>query len=69
MLKAEQHSCFLLHAAGIQMATRCGHPNETGGEGQQQGVAGPVQCQGQQLTGLRRILATSGDAQKCEDRR
>lgn len=48
----------------MQVAARCGHPNQTGGEGQEQSVAGPVQRQGQELTGLRRVLATPGETRE-----
>lgn len=52
------------------MAARCGHSDQTGGEGQQQSVTGAVQRQRQELTSLRRVLGTPGDSetQKCEDR-
>lgn len=50
-----------LHAASVQVTARCGDSDQTGGEGQQQSVAGSVQCQGQELTGLRRVLTTPGD--------
>lgn len=63
--------CHVLHAAWVQVAARCGHSDQTGGEGQQQTVTGPVQRQRQELTSLRRVLATSGDSEthKCEDGR
>ena len=48
------------------MAARCGHSDQTGGEGQQQSVAGPVQRQRQELTGLRRVLATPVFRQEAE---
>lgn len=48
----------------MQVAARCGHSNQTGGEGQEQSVAGPVQREGQELTGLRGVLATPGEQQQ-----
>lgn len=48
------------------MAARRGHSDQTGGEGQQQSVAGSVQRQGQELTGLRRVLAAPGDSETHE---
>lgn len=53
------------------MAARRGHADQAGGEGQQQSVAGPVQGQRQELTGLGRVLTTPGDSEKhkCENRR
>lgn len=53
------------------MAARRGHSDQTGGEGQQQSVAGPVQRQRQELTSLGRVLATPGDSEmhECEDGR
>lgn len=61
----------LLHAAGVQVAARRGHSDQTGGKGQQQSMAHPVQRQRQELTGLRRVLATPGDSEmhECEDGR
>lgn len=61
----------LLHAAGVQVAARRGHSDQTGGKGQQQSMADPVQRQRQELTGLRRVLATPGDSEmhECEDGR
>lgn len=46
------------------MATGRGHSDQTGREGQEQSVAGPVQRQGQELTGLWGVLATPGQTHK-----
>lgn len=61
--------CFLLHTAWVQVAARCRYSDQTGGEGQEQSVAAPVQRQGQELTGLRRILTTPGAMHKGQARR
>lgn len=47
-----------LHAAGVELAARHRHANHTGGEGQEQRVARPVQSQRQELPGLRRVFNT-----------
>lgn len=61
----KQNKCLYYspHAAWVEVAARCGHSNQTGGEGQQQSVAAPVQSQGQELTSLSRVLTTPGDKQ------
>lgn len=56
----KDQTCHSLHAARVQVAARRGHSHQTGGEGQQQRVAGPIQWQRQELTGLRGVLTTPG---------
>ena len=47
-----------LHATGVELASRHGYSDHTGGEGKEQSVARPVQSQRQQLPGLRRVSGT-----------
>lgn len=57
----EQFSTDSLHASGVELAPSHWYSDHTGGEGQQQSVARPVQSQRQQLPGLQRVLSTPAD--------
>lgn len=53
--------CFvadLLHAPGVKLASCHRYSDHTGGKGEQESVARPVQSQRQQLPGRQRVLRT-----------
>lgn len=48
----------LLHASGVELASSQRHSDQTGGEGEQQSVARPVQSEREKLPVLHRVLST-----------
>lgn len=52
---------YLLHASGVELASCHWDSDHTGGEGQEQSVARPVQSQRQQLPGQQRVLSTPAE--------